>query len=73
MKLTSGETMLLGQDVWGDTAMVIPFAEAGARYYNIFTGETVTASEADATTVIPLSRVFNTFPVALLKRLDRDK
>ena len=68
MQLTSGKTPPLGADVWDDTAIVIPFADAGARYYNIFTGETVAAEEREATTILPLSAVFNAFPVALLQR-----
>ena len=68
MRLTSGKTPPLGVGIWEDTAIVIPFADAGAKYYNIFTGETVTAEERDATTVLPLAAVCNTFPVALLQR-----
>lgn len=70
MRLTGGETWPFGSMVWNDTAMVIPFADAGARYYNIFTGEMLIAEEADATTILPLSAVFNVFPVALLQRID---
>ena len=69
MRHTSGETRPLGTGFWNDTAVVIPFADAGARYYNIFTGETVMAEESDASTILPLAAVFNAFPVALLQRI----
>ena len=69
MRLTAAESEPLGAEVWNDTAIVIPFADAGAQYYNIFTGETVTAIELDSTTVLPLAAVFSVFPVALLQRL----
>lgn len=69
MRLTAGEVSPLKENVWGDSAIVVPFADADARYYNVFTGETVVAEEREATTVLPLSAVFNEFPVALLQRI----
>ena len=59
----------MGAGIWGDTAIVIPFADAGAQYYNIYTGETVRAEERNAAIVLPVSAVLDVFPVALLQRI----
>lgn len=60
------EMLPLGNEVWKDTCIVIPFAETGTKYRNIFTGEIVAAKEQQGT-VLPLSEVFTNFPVALME------
>jgi len=53
----------LGVGVWGRGRLVLP-ETAPRRWSNVLTGETVERSPA--THGLPLSRVFRTFPVALL-------
>lgn len=60
------ETLPFGDEVWKDTCIVIPFAETGEKYRNIFTGEIVATKEQQGT-VLPLSEVFTNFPVALME------
>jgi len=60
----------LGEEVWGDSSLVVPFFEPGARYRNIFTGELITAGEYKNATALKLSVVFANFPVAMLESQD---
>jgi (1->4)-alpha-D-glucan 1-alpha-D-glucosylmutase len=48
---------------------VIPFAETGARYRNIFTGEIVMAENYKNATALKLSEVFSNSPAVLLERV----
>ncbi|OGW53764.1 MAG: hypothetical protein A2Y81_12600 [Nitrospirae bacterium RBG_13_43_8] len=59
----------LGESVWDDTFIVIPIAEPGAQYINIFTGEMITAKNYKDATEVHLSDIFANFPVAMLKRI----
>ncbi len=54
---------------WNDSFIVIPFAETGARYRNIFTDEIVTAKNYKDATALKLSEVFSNSPVVLLERV----
>ncbi|MGQ3683625.1 MAG: malto-oligosyltrehalose synthase [Candidatus Loosdrechtia sp.] len=68
-RLISQPHMLpLGDEVWKDTSILMPFTGAGITYRNIFTGETVTTMEQQYP-VLLLSRVFTNFPVALLEEI----
>ncbi|MEW6068667.1 MAG: malto-oligosyltrehalose synthase [Nitrospirota bacterium] len=58
-----------GKTVWKESFIIIPFAEPDARYYNVFTGEIVTAQNYSNATVAPLSGIFLNFPVAILERI----
>ncbi|MEW6417659.1 MAG: malto-oligosyltrehalose synthase [Nitrospirota bacterium] len=58
-----------GEHVWSDTFIVVPVAEPGAKYNNIFTGEVLTAREYRDATALHLSEVFSNFPVAMLERI----
>lgn len=60
---------LCGDAAWEDTAVVIPWAEKGARYLNIFTGEEAETGAFRGATVLPARDLFSDFPVALLKRI----
>jgi (1->4)-alpha-D-glucan 1-alpha-D-glucosylmutase len=55
-----------GEEVWGDTYIVLPFAKPGIQYSNIFTDGYLTAEDCLGSTVLYLSRIFSSFPVALL-------
>jgi (1->4)-alpha-D-glucan 1-alpha-D-glucosylmutase len=56
----------LGEEVWGDSSLMVPFFEPGARYRNIFTGEIIAAREYKNATALKLSELFANFPVAML-------
>lgn len=57
---------------WKDTCVQIPHTEAGARYRNILTGETVEIKSYQGALVLFLSEVFAHFPVALLEQMSND-
>lgn len=54
----------LGEEVWGDTALILP-NQAPRLWMNIFTRERVQVQEEN---LLPLSKVFERFPVALLSK-----
>jgi (1->4)-alpha-D-glucan 1-alpha-D-glucosylmutase len=58
----------IGPEVWGDTRLLLPDAEPGTRYRDIFTGETVKVSASADGATMPLAGVFTDFPFALLER-----
>lgn len=62
------EELPIGDGVWGDSTVVLPDGRADQRYCNVLTGEAVAALKHDGEVVLPLSRVFASFPVALLER-----
>jgi (1->4)-alpha-D-glucan 1-alpha-D-glucosylmutase len=68
-RLISPDGLPLGPNVWGDSFIVVPHAEVGVKYLNIFTNETVTAKEHDGATALDLFEVFMRFPVALMERI----
>jgi (1->4)-alpha-D-glucan 1-alpha-D-glucosylmutase len=68
--LTGGEERPpLGADAWGDTWLMLPEESASARYRNLFTGQELALGEHGRRLGLPLSRVLETFPVALLERV----
>jgi (1->4)-alpha-D-glucan 1-alpha-D-glucosylmutase len=70
-KLIPQQTALpFGEKVWGDSFVVVPIADPGARYRNIFSGEFLTAHNYKDATALRLSEVFSNFPVAMLERLN---
>jgi maltooligosyltrehalose synthase len=58
----------IGSEVWGDTRLLLPDAEPGTHYRDIFSGETVTASASDDGAMMPIAEAFAAFPFALLER-----
>ncbi|MDA8165392.1 MAG: malto-oligosyltrehalose synthase, partial [Desulfobacteraceae bacterium] len=54
---------------WGDTFLELPASEAGARFRNVFTGETVSTVNRQGLAVLFLAEVFARFPLGLLERL----
>ncbi len=54
----------LGKEVWKKDILVLP-QNAPARWINVLTGEPVLSNNPDAKH-LPLSQIFNSFPVALL-------
>jgi len=65
--LTRGaEVPPLGEEVWADTTLELPFAAAPSEYENIFTGEKVRPVSVAAGLRLHLRDVFQSWPVALL-------
>ncbi len=60
----------LGKEIWKDTFIVIPFADIGAKYRNVFTGEIVTTVDHKGATSLYLSEVLRNFSVALMEKID---
>ena len=58
----------IGPEVWGDTRLLLPDAEPGTRYRDVFSGETIKVSASDDGAVLPIAEVFAAFPFALLER-----
>jgi len=58
-----------GEEVWDNSYIVIPSAEEGTEYLNIFTGTTVKAKNINGGVALHLSEVIADFPVALLEKL----
>ncbi|MBE0425728.1 MAG: malto-oligosyltrehalose synthase [Nitrospirae bacterium] len=68
--ISQPEDLPLGKAVWNDSFIVVPFAEDGTKYCNIFTGETLTARNYKNATSLALSEVFLNFPVTVMERLN---
>jgi (1->4)-alpha-D-glucan 1-alpha-D-glucosylmutase len=68
-RLLGGETKVqpLGEVVWQDTRLELTNGEV-RRYVNVFTRETLTPETSGETLILPLARVLNYFPLALLVR-----
>ena len=65
-ELLGGKLNMLGsRDIWGDTRIeLLPAVET--RFENLFTGELVKSERHGNTESIPLTRLFASFPAALL-------
>jgi (1->4)-alpha-D-glucan 1-alpha-D-glucosylmutase len=66
-KIVPWPELPLGEKVWPETSLLIPFARAGARYRQVLTGESVTALDFEGNTILPLAEVFADCPVAALE------
>jgi (1->4)-alpha-D-glucan 1-alpha-D-glucosylmutase len=55
----------LGQEVWGDTGVVLP-RRAPQSWHNVLTGETLDAARSPRATILSLAETLRSFPVALL-------
>ncbi|MFH1702477.1 MAG: malto-oligosyltrehalose synthase [Nitrospirota bacterium] len=58
-----------GEEVWKDSFVVVPYAEEGIKYRNVFTGEIVMTKKYNEAIILSLSEIFTNFPVALMERL----
>ncbi len=68
--LTGGaEQPPLGDGVWQDTWLALPYEQAGRTYRNMFSGETLVVSERDGAVGLAVAAIFSAFPVALLERI----
>lgn len=69
-KLISGnDTLPCGKEIWKDTFIVIPFADIGAKYRNVFTGEIISIESHKGAIALFLSDIFMNFPVALMEKI----
>lgn len=66
--LPDADLLPFGHEIWDDTAVIVPFAEEGRRYRNVFTSEIVAVRRKNEALCLYLSEVFANFPVALLER-----
>jgi len=55
----------IGQEIWEDTHVLLPFSDAFAKFRNAFTGEVVDMQENGGRAKIDLSKLLAEFPVAL--------
>ena len=62
--LTQPGDVPLGPNIWHDTRLVLPAADAGRRWRNVFTGEILSAEDHTEPT-LRAADVFRSFPVAL--------
>jgi maltooligosyltrehalose synthase len=64
----------IGEDIWTDTEILLPQQARGARFRNIFTGETLEAGDSaqDRSGAVGLrvAAILSAFPVAVLQRID---
>jgi len=61
--------ILVIRDLGVNAIEIMPIAEPGAKYRNIFTNELLTARNYKDATALHLSEVFSNSPVALMERL----
>jgi (1->4)-alpha-D-glucan 1-alpha-D-glucosylmutase len=76
VKLTGGNQGLpLGREVWADTWITLSdFLASEQSYHNILTGEVLAVERHGGGGVgLPLSAIFRSFPVALMKRVGAKK
>ena len=64
----NADAMPLGEQVWGDSQIVIPEEIAGDEFRNIFTDEIVKKVRRDGEGLLPVGEVLANFPVAMLER-----
>jgi (1->4)-alpha-D-glucan 1-alpha-D-glucosylmutase len=63
------ENYPFGEEVWEGSSIVVPYAETGVEYRNIFTGETITVQRKNGANVLYASEVFVNSPFALLENI----
>jgi (1->4)-alpha-D-glucan 1-alpha-D-glucosylmutase len=71
--IPSPESLPCGKEVWDDSILMIPFAERGMQYRNIFTGELLTVQESKGARGLFLAEVFSCVPVALLEESNEER
>lgn len=65
--LPTPDALPIGEGIWGDTRLELPAIAPGSTYRNLFTGETVRPAPVDGRPMCAISKIFATFPVALLE------
>jgi (1->4)-alpha-D-glucan 1-alpha-D-glucosylmutase len=59
----------LGEGIWHDTCIVLPFEQTDAEYRNIFTGKVIQSTIQNANRVLFISDIFRNFPVGLMEKI----
>jgi (1->4)-alpha-D-glucan 1-alpha-D-glucosylmutase len=68
--LTQGrEVVPVGAEIWNDTMILFPNANAGDLFRNVLTREMVPVVDADGKSALEVSQSLKTFPVALLEKV----
>jgi (1->4)-alpha-D-glucan 1-alpha-D-glucosylmutase len=67
--ISENEGLPLDKEIWKDTFIVIPFADIGAKYRNVFTGEIISIESHKGAIALFLSDIFMNFPVALMEKI----
>jgi (1->4)-alpha-D-glucan 1-alpha-D-glucosylmutase len=68
--LTGDQKILpVGQDIWGDTWVIVPSWRPGSPYRSLFTEETLMSQTVGEHQMLPVAKVLGECPVALLERL----
>jgi (1->4)-alpha-D-glucan 1-alpha-D-glucosylmutase len=65
-RLRDPAALPLGATAWGESALLVP-GRSERRYRNIFTDEISQADERHGNVVLPLAKLFASFPVAVLE------
>ena len=68
--ISNPDELPTGPDVWQDTWLPLPNEAVGRQFRNVLTGEMLEVSQQASISGLPLSSVLNSFPVALLERLN---
>ncbi|MGB0910962.1 MAG: malto-oligosyltrehalose synthase, partial [Nitrospirales bacterium] len=58
----------IGTEIWKDTFLRLPHEWVGTQFSNVFTGETIASTQQHDETLLPLDKVLQHFPIALLER-----
>lgn len=58
----------LGEEIWGDTCLVLSPKDRGCTYRNVLTGDTLLVNDQSGPPRLMLKHVLKSFPVALLER-----
>ncbi len=67
--LKGAERAPVGEDVWGDTFLAVPFEWVGHTFRDVLTGADARVIDVDGTARIQLSGILRDFPVSLLTRV----
>ncbi len=69
-RLGGPDRLPIGETVWQDTRMLLPEHLSELRWRNLFTGQVVSAKQAERRSVLALDEVFADFPLALLTSIE---
>jgi maltooligosyltrehalose synthase len=63
--LNDADVPPIGERVWQDTSIVLPFCTCSEKYRNIFTGELLETQKIEGGETISVSKVLSDFPVVV--------
>jgi (1->4)-alpha-D-glucan 1-alpha-D-glucosylmutase len=65
---TGGQSLPIGETIWGDTRILLPKTNLPSSFRNIFTGETIHTRTVEGKPTLQLADILAKFPVALLEK-----